>query len=181
MRILMRLTLLASVLAVVSAAGFANPAPPFSETVADPTSYYQAVTDMGGNQYLWDITYNGAASLPDPEYMAAFAVYDATVTLVSTVDPSGWPGVPDGNHVAVEWYASPASTYRLSPPDSISFQATFNQPLANPFLTAIHIQYGENSEWVNNTPELPPAALLSLSMLPLGLAYIRGRRRNKED
>jgi len=31
------------------------------------------------------------------------------------------------------------------------------------------------------TPELPPSALLGLSMLPLGLAYIRGRRRNKKD
>ncbi|MFO8081224.1 MAG: hypothetical protein R6V07_13110, partial [Armatimonadota bacterium] len=30
------------------------------------------------------------------------------------------------------------------------------------------------------TPELPPSALMSLGMLPLGIAYIRGRRR-KED
>ncbi len=142
MRILARLTLLGSVLAVVSLAGCANPAPPFSETVADRTSYDQAVTDLGGNHYLWDITYNGADSLADPEYMPVFIVYDGTV-----------------------W---------LSLPDSISFEATFNQPL-----TVIHTQYDEDNEWVNNTPELPPAALLSLSMLPLGLAYIRGRRRKE--
>jgi len=30
---------------------------------------------------------------------------------------------------------------------------------------------------VEHTPELPPSALLGLSTLPLGLAYIRGRRR----
>jgi len=29
------------------------------------------------------------------------------------------------------------------------------------------------------TPELPPSALLGLSMLPLGLAYLRGRRRKE--
>jgi len=34
---------------------------------------------------------------------------------------------------------------------------------------------------IHLTPELPPSALLGLAMLPLGLAYIRGRRRNKED
>ena len=47
-------------------------------------------------------------------------------------------------------------------------------------LTAIHIQYAnDGSQWTNNTPELPPAALLGLSILPLGLAYIRGRRRKE--
>ena len=33
---------------------------------------------------------------------------------------------------------------------------------------------------IEKTPELPPSALLGLSMLPLGIAYLRGRRR-KED
>ncbi len=33
----------------------------------------------------------------------------------------------------------------------------------------------QNSKYL--TPELPPSALLAVTMLPLGLAYIRGRRR----
>ncbi len=32
---------------------------------------------------------------------------------------------------------------------------------------------------VQVTPELPPSALLGLSMLPLGIAYLRGRRRKE--
>lgn len=40
-----------------------------------------------------------------------------------------------------------------------------------------HYQRAQNSVYL--TPELPPSALLGLSMLPLGLAYIRGRRRKQ--
>ena len=32
---------------------------------------------------------------------------------------------------------------------------------------------------IQKTPELPPSALLSLSMLPWGIAYLRGRRRKE--
>jgi len=32
---------------------------------------------------------------------------------------------------------------------------------------------------IQKTPELPPSALLTISMLPLGLAYLRGRRRKE--
>ncbi len=35
----------------------------------------------------------------------------------------------------------------------------------------------QNSEYL--TPELPPSALLGLSMLPWGIAYLRGRRRKQ--
>ena len=144
MSILTRLTLLGSVLAAVSLAGCVNPAPPFSETVADPTSYDQAVTDLGGNQYLWDITYNGADSL---------------------ADPSGWPGVADGSHAA-----EALEELQIALPEDVGQDS---------LLTVIHTQYDEDSEWVNNTPELLPSVLLSISMLPLGIAYLRGRRRKE--
>ncbi len=46
-----------------------------------------------------------------------------------------------------------------------------------------HISYYDATNgdlmYANNTPELPPSALLGLSMLPLGIAYLRGRRRKE--
>ncbi len=46
-----------------------------------------------------------------------------------------------------------------------------------------HISYYDATngdlKYANNTPELPPSALLGLSMLPWGIAYLRGRRRKQ--
>jgi len=153
-------------------------APPFGSTVADASAYDITVTLLPGNEYQWVVNYNDSL-LPNPEYMRAFVVYDSSVSLISTTDPTGWVGSADGAAAAVEWYAHPA-TNRLSPGDSLVCQAKFDTALEDPLLTAIHIQYAnDGSQWTNNTPELPPAALLSLSILPLGLAYIRGRRRKE--
>lgn len=48
-----------------------------------------------------------------------------------------------------------------------------------------HISYfaasNQDLKYANNTPELPPSALLGLSMVPLGLAYLRGRRRKESQ
>ena len=153
-------------------------APPFGSTVADASAYDITVTLLPGNEYQWVVDYNDSL-LPNPEYMRAFVVYDSSVSLISTTDPTGWVGSADGAAAAVEWYAHPA-TNRLSPGDSLVCQAKFDTALEDPLLTAIHIQYAnDGSQWTNNTPELPPAALLGLSILPLGLAYIRGRRRKE--
>ena len=155
----------------------ADPAPPFGSTVADASSYDITVTLLPDNEYQWLVDYNDSV-LPNPEYMKSFVVYDSSVSLISWTDPTGWVGFADGGAAAVEWSASPA-TNRISPGDSLVYQAKFDTALADPLLTAIHIQYPDGSQWTNNTPELPPVALLSLSMLPLGLAYIRGRWRKE--
>ena len=70
-----------------------------------------------------------------------------------------------GDFYAVDGYDQPSEEY------AVLYNTSFGDP------------DGEYKVMVPNgrTPELPPSALLSLSMLPLGLAYIRGRRRNKED
>ena len=83
--------------------------------------------------------------------------------------------------MVVEWNAK-NSSYFVAEGGAITFQGWFDQALVDPYFhIGIHVGSDRDSVWVNPTPELPPAALLSLSMLPLGLAYIRGRRRNKED
>ncbi len=56
-------------------------------------------------------------------------------------------------------------------------------PLALDSHGQVHISYydatNDDLKCANNTPELPPSALLGLSMLPWGLAYLRGRRRQE--
>ena len=174
--------------------------PPFDETLADPGAYDLTcqLLDPVDFTYQWVLDYNGTSfpSAPPGEFITRFIVYDDVVNYASAGtaeiwnsgtlawDPLGdWsasvPGQPTG---AVWWQDGvPSAASRVHPEASFRFTADFTGLLADCSRTAIHVQglgpNNEDSEWVNNTPELPPSALMSLSMLPLGVAYVRGRRR----
>lgn len=168
------LAVIACLIPLATAVALANPAPPYEETVTYAEAYDQTVADLGEYggwyRYRWDITYNGVEALPDPEFMRAFVVYDpdgsiqlrnASAWWTGTSDPLlDWHGVEDGANVAAEWYAAPASGARLYPGAEVSFQGDLGHALASTSITAIHIQYGEDSEWVNNVPEVGTWALL---------------------
>ncbi|HCA46764.1 MAG TPA: hypothetical protein DEP45_05210 [Armatimonadetes bacterium] len=186
-----------SVLFLILSVAVCTAQPPFDETIADPGAYDLTcqLLDPVDFTYQWILDYNGTSfpSVPPGEFMTRFIVYDDVVNYVGagatseiwnggSWDPLGdWsasvPGQPSG---AVSWQDDvPAVGSRIYPVASLRFTADFTGLLADCSRTAIHVQGLEGdprSVWVNNTPELPPSALMGLSMLPLGLAYIRGRR-----
>jgi hypothetical protein len=189
------------ILAISVTAGLTAPAPPFASTVADAGAYDLTCTliDLGTNTYQWELDYLGTSlpQSPDGEYMASFVVYDdvanyvgagATAEIWNTGTLSwdslaDWdttnPGIPSA---AIEWTDNvPSAMSRIQPVESLRFTAAFTGLLDDCSLTAIHVRQlgedGEDSEWVNNTPELAPGALMGLTMLPLGLSYLRNRRR----
>jgi len=178
----------ASALAGLSAAT-AAPAPPWSETVPDPTAYDLTVTQFDYGPYYgyqWDVTFWGTELLKgdrEKQKMHAFVVYDDNAQLKGTVDPSRpeqeyewdcpneWPGF-----VAVEWKARNGK-HRVPYGGSISFKAWFDRPLADPYYhTAIQIQSNPDSLWVNPTPELSTVWLLLFSGVAGGVLK---RWRNK--
>ncbi len=69
-----------------------------------------------------------------------------------------------GDFYAVDGWDQPTQEY------AALYNASFGDPDAE-----------EHKVLVPNgrTPELPPSALLALSMMPLGIAYLRGRRRKQ--
>ena len=193
MRILTRLTLLVSLLALASATAFASPINWFGETVADPSAYDLTVVHTGTATYDWTVHFNGTTLVGHPQKMMAFVVFDPNATLTD----GAWAYLTKADTTVVDWLvktrtgagdmvvewnsptSGPGDTAVIC--ETLVAHATFDQPLADPyFWTAIHIGGEPDSIWSNKTPELPPSALLSLSMLPLGIAYLRGRRR-KED
>ena len=177
----------ASALAGLSAAT-AAPAPPWSETVPDPTAYDLTVTEFPQGPYYgyqWDVTFWGTDLLQgdrEKQWMHSFVVYDDQAQLIGAVDPSkpaqqyDWwrPNAP--SFVAVEWRSKNGKN-RVPYGGSISFKAWFDRPLADPYYhTAIQIQSNPDSLWVNPTPELSTVWLLLFSGAAGGLLK---RRRNK--
>ena len=168
---------------------------PYSETQADPGAYDQTITDWWDetgweeNTYEWDVTFNGTSYLDDSDgnqSMIGFAVHDSdeTTYAIEWSEMDGWHATNTGENVTVLWRAD-APTYHngLQIGESGIFQATFSQALNDPSWTSIQVasddegpDAGESVE-VNNTPELPSYALILLMAFPLGLVYVRGRRR----
>lgn len=188
-----------SMLLLILSVAVCTAQPPFDETIADAGAYDLTcqLLDPVDFTYQWILDYNGTSfpSAPPGEFITRFIVYDDVVDYVGagataeiwnggSWDPlADWsasiPGQPTG---AVWWQDDvPAVGSRVYPEASLRFTADFTGLLADCSKTAIHVQAlgpnNDQSEWVNNTPELPPSALMSLSMLPLGVAYVRGRRR----
>ena len=180
------LTLL--VLLVPLAVCSAIPAPPFDETVPDVGAYNVDVTKTAvssGWEYQWTVAFNGTSLFgpDDPDgdpiqRMHKFVVYGCdSVGLVDAYDstaPPWWAAVNPGNNALVEWVAD-KNVDRLRIGDSIVFTAVLDSELTCD-VTAIQVQYGEDSEWVTNTPELPPSLL---SVLGFGSMALVGRIRRR--
>ncbi len=196
-----RIALVASVvglcLSTAAVCADPGPAPPWDETLADPTSFDFTVTNpVAGDPYTyrWDVTFNGGAvgGAGATNYRwAAFVVYGPH-TDPGTNDPaysvtatdSGWGASKDGAAVTAEWSGSDIPL----PPQTRYFQLTFKPTVDltgfDPNKVAIHVKWDggsyykdgelQSSAWVNNTPELPPSLL---SMIGFGgLAFLRRRR-----
>lgn len=189
--------ILAVLCAVLMISGVALAQWPYSETETDSGAYDQVITnwldagnDWDANTYSWDVTFNGTSYLDDTEgnqSMIAFAVHDSdeTTYAIEWSEVDGWHATDNtGQNVTVQWKAD-APTYHngVQVGESQTFQATFSKALNEPSWTSIQIasedegpDAGESVK-VNNTPELPPSTLLLLGALPLGLGYVRARRR----
>ncbi|MFQ6133922.1 MAG: hypothetical protein ACE5R4_17905 [Armatimonadota bacterium] len=149
-------------------------------------------------QYVYTVTFHGgdyAASQATDDStirMAAFVVYaqnnPVTKDSDSTAEVShddgtnwgtlAWSPTPDGNKVVWEWNGEGGPYVYPHPPDLARFTLWTDAPLDlhDPVRTAVKIKWDEDgSDWVNNTPELPPSLL---SMISFGaLALVRRWRR----
>ena len=109
-------------------------------------------------------------------------VYDITITYQAISDSLGTMfatvnGIPAGFYTA-GWKNAEPDIY----PGGMSFTGDLTKMQVFAGLWAPATASGDveiRGLTATQTPELPPSALLGLSMLPLGVAYIRGRRRKE--
>jgi len=197
---LRHITVLIAVSMMVVAVGQADP--PFTSVTTDPTAYSYDLThtEAGGlHTYVFDLTFHGGA-VPEPGStvvrMRAFIVYGMDSSIIVDASAAGqaltWAESENGSHVLWEWATSgnpnpPNGDCMFPDPDPTSnslFTIVTNAPLPDPSQTAVHILWrdasGEDqSEWVNNTPELPPSLLSLLGFGGAALMHRIRRRRNR--
>jgi hypothetical protein len=182
-------------LLIPAALSWALPAPSWDEADYDRNSYDVTITrDMSQpSKYVYDITvvFNGTMYFgpDDPDgdpiqQMKHFVLYAPTAGGVGLLDawptaapPNFWVAKNPGNNSLAEWGAK-TDDDRLRIGESIVVRAEFTAPLQyiDEPITAIQVQYAEDSDWVKNTPELPPSLL---SILGLGTAAFMGRIRRR--
>lgn len=192
-------------LLVLCGHAFGDPAPEWDSTIKDPDSYlctsYGPDTTGLPLVWAWDLTYLGYELNNNPyQQLRLFAVYeDTNAKWVGSSDSAlklewwdgsafvplkqvdEWEAWAQDTKVAVEFRdKSPTPNEYLEPGNRFRFQATFTGELTSPDKHAIHITKlglnAEDSEWVNNTPELGTWALLLLG-IPVGAALRRRRQQ----
>ena len=207
MRNILKCLVLSSLLVVAGSlsAVVADPAPPFSETIADPSAFDITRTLLSGAldtwTYQWDLTFYGLDTDTNPhQFLGEMAVYDDAAKykeddsgIVELLMGDSYGDVtaqwavwrPEKAGLAIEWRGPKDQASRVEPPSTLRMTANLDRELTAPdWMVALHIQGtgpdGEDSEWVNPTPQLAPSALMGLGMLPLGIAYLRKRRCRSE-
>lgn len=154
---------------------------------------YDEQTDTTQYHYYWEVTFNGIGTGDPSERMTAFALYylpdvptlpvgcpttvsnpntgTRTVNWSSPSDPK-----PTPHGITVGWSADnptlQGTTDAVFVGETIGlFMTTFDAQLPDSYLdptteipSGVHVQWGEDSEWVNQTPEPVTAVLLALGI-----------------
>ena len=181
-------------LLVPAASSWAIPAPPWTEAQDDNGAYDLTIArDMSlPAQYMYDltVTFNGTSLFgpDDPDgdpiqRFTTFVLYEPAAGGIAPVDswevnnPAYWTVKNPGNNGLVEW-GNKTGADRLRIGDSITFRAELTGLLEYEGVvrSAIKVQYGNDSGWIRDTPELPPSLL---SMLGLGCAAFAHRIRRR--
>ena len=136
------------------------------------SSWYQ-----GGGEYftLWlDMDRNGTWDASEAIYQTVvYEGIDWFATGEQTTDFTDTVYLPTGLTPGPTWMHA---TLVFGNPGDEGFD------LGSPSLAATWWCYGEMEDYAAyQTPELPPAALLGLGLLPWALAYVRGGRRRKAE
>lgn len=156
----------------------------WQQYIGAPGTFLGNWNEMRAEQISFDFRTDSGVSSPAYAYDLDLAVVSGTssnpLADIWYWASDGQPGFPP----AVDQW----TTYTVPLDDTVwrreTGTKTLSQTLDN--VTGFVIEAGTNSSSFTNdfdniklqgTPELPPSALLGLSMLPLGLAYLRGRRR----
>jgi len=136
------------------------------EAQASGKPYYQYVAASGGS---YDFEFK--------------IVFDTSDIVYSGTSAAMWVnGNPTNQGTSTlewgqDWNPAPGAGLR---PETNYYGATYTDVYLVGQVWSSDANYlGSFDVEVEATPELPPSALLSLSMLPMGIAYLRGRRRKK--
>jgi len=137
--------------------------------------------DLGSDTYAWDVTFLGggpAAGVADNQVaMDRFFVWGPDADFTAASSEVDWKS-KKGPNWALAYLAQGDPIRRDGSDASYRFQASFDAPI-DPSKAAIHMRYGERSDWFTGGVSTPEPSVFVLLAIGLPIAVVAGRRRTR--